>query len=79
MKTTLLEIGYYNKRIEWVLQLLKGRNYIKLKKIAFERNIIRLLYLLEINPKKSYYYLKELEVQLTELKGVKNGQRTRII
>lgn len=71
MKTTLLEIGYYNKRRKCVRHLINGKNKIKLKKLQHERNIIRLLYLLEINPKQSYYYLKELEVQSTEYEGAK--------
>lgn len=59
MKATLLEVGYYNKRKECVQEFFNGRNEDKLENLLYEHQVL--------------YYLKKSEVQLTELKGAKNG------
>lgn len=65
MKTTLLEIGYYNKSKECTQEFFNERNEDKIEKLLYELQIL--------------YYLKKSEVQSTEHKGAKNGQRTRNI
>lgn len=59
MKVTLVELGYYNKRKECVQEFFNGRNIDKLENLLYEHQLL--------------YYLKKSEVQLTELKGAKNG------
>lgn len=65
MKVTLVELGYYNKCKECVQEFFNGRNEDKLESLLYECQVLS--------------NLKILEVQSTELKGVKNGQRTRNI
>ena len=65
MKVILVELGYYNKCKECVQEIFNGRNEDKLESLLYECQVLS--------------NLKILEVQSTELKGVKNGQRTRNI
>lgn len=65
MKITLLEVGLHNKLNECVQEFFYGRNNDKLEHLWYEYQVL--------------YYLIKSEVQLTELKGAKNGQRTRNI
>ncbi len=65
MKITLVEVGYHNKRKECVQEFFNGRNEDKLESLLYECQVLS--------------NLKNLEVQSTELKGVKNGQRIRNI
>ena len=72
MKTTLLEIGHYNKRREYMREFVNEENDIKLRNLQHKNPILRTLYLLENVPVQPHYiFLKETEVQSTEHKGAK--------
>lgn len=60
MKTTLLEIGHYNKCKECRHELFYGRSLDKIDKLLYEEDLL-------------YNLKKKSEVQSTEHKGAKNG------
>lgn len=59
MKVTLLEIALYNESKETIYEYFYGRNLDNIYKLLYKELLLN--------------YLKKSEVQLTELKGVKNG------
>lgn len=65
MKVTLLEIALYNKSKETIYEYFYGKNLDNIYKLLYEEQLLN--------------YLRKSEVQSTEHKGVKNGQRTRNI
>lgn len=66
MKVTLVEIALHNKRRECILEFISGKtDKSKLFHLYYERNILHNIFI--------------SEVQSTEHKGVKNGQRIRNI
>lgn len=60
MKTTLLEIGYYNKGKECTQEFFNGRNEDKIKKMLYEYQVL--------------YYLKKSEDLRYNLKKQKFSQ-----
>lgn len=65
MRITLIELAHYNAIKESVREFFNGRRDDKVKTLLHKCQVL--------------YNLRMSEVQSTELKGVKNGQRTRNI